>query len=237
MKPCGNGTAQDLQDSCTRNHISRAITLPVATKIEHVRKINAQLPQNHSLFIPFGAIHPKDPQWEEELQLLQEKNIRGVKIHPEYQNFDIDDPLFDPFFDTLAHCNLVVLTHAGWDPGFSGTHASPERILARLKRTPRLILVAAHMGGLCQWDDVEKLLVGKSLYFDTAVIASFMDKSHFYRMVQKHGAENILFGSDWPWDSQEKTLEYISASGLSERDIELIVSQNAIELLRLHTDA
>ena len=52
-------------------------------------------------------------------------------------------------------------------------------------------------------------------------------------MVEKHGANKILFGTDSPWSDQKEALTFIKESGLGKKDLSLILGSNASELLKL----
>jgi predicted TIM-barrel fold metal-dependent hydrolase len=213
--------------------ISQSITLPVATRPEHTASINPNLPLNDDRIIPFGALHP-DADFESDLDFLLSKGVKGVKLHPEYQGFYITDEKYKPFFDALSQSNLIVLFHAGYDPGpFSRDHCTPADFKVLLSNFPKLNIVAAHLGGLAMWNDVEEHLVGKDLFLDTAAISSFISKEQFVRIARNHGVEKILFGSDSPWCSQQESIDFIIESGLKDFEIEIILSKNATALLEI----
>jgi predicted TIM-barrel fold metal-dependent hydrolase len=52
--------------------------------------------------------------------------------------------------------------------------------------------------------DTEELLCGLPLYLDTSYSQYMLDKECMQRMIGKHGAENVLFGTDSP--GQARTL-------------------------------
>ena len=232
MAICGDGTLEGLCGELTHCAIDFAVTLPVATRPDQVASINSYLPLKADTIIPFGALNPYNSNWEEALFELVDLGVKGVKLHPEFQDFYIDDIEFTPFFRALEKSELIVLTHAGYDPGpFSCDHGTPRRIANLLDRHPGLTLIAGHLGGLMQWDDVEKYLVGKKLFFDTAAIEEFISQEQFERIVVNHGVENILYGSDYPWDSPRKSIDFIGNTSLSDSEKELILGLNAKNLL------
>jgi len=122
-----DGTASGLIDSMVSSGISRSVLLPIATKVTQVRQINqSALDFKNQCFIPFGTLHPDDPDFEKEITFLVENGIKGIKLHPEYQTFYIDDRRYYPIYEALEASGLVTLFHAGRDPGpFSNDHALP----------------------------------------------------------------------------------------------------------------
>ena len=76
------------------------------------------------------------------------------------------DDRADEMFSAIEKSGLPVLIHAGWDP-YDGEHtwAFPKDEADLLARHPNLKMILAHMGGMMCWDDVERYLVGKNVYF------------------------------------------------------------------------
>ena len=89
------------------------------------------------------------------------------------------------------------------------------------------------MGGLHIQNEVMEQLAGKAdLYFDTAYTADpWMDKATMEKMIRLHGADKILFGSDFPWHLPLHELEFIDSLGISAEEKELITGGNARRLL------
>lgn len=230
--PVLDGTFDAMIRSMDRNGIEKSVTLPVATKPEQVPGINANLPLTSDRIIPFGAVNPFSENWEAEIDDLAAKGVKGVKLHPEYQGFYIDDPQYFPFYEKLASADLITLFHAGYDPGpFTRDHAKPAMFLSILENIPDLRVVAGHFGGLLMWDEVLEHLAGKDIWFDTAAICDFIDPQLFEKIVNIHGAEKVLYGSDTPWDGQEKSISFITDSTLSDTQKEMILGLNAETLL------
>ena len=92
-------------------------------------------------------------------------------------------------------------------------------------------MVAAHMGGWKVWDDVEEILCGENIWFDTSAINGFLDKEQFLNMCRKHNPERIVFGSDTPWYDQAESIRWIESSGLSSTELEMVFHKNGFNLL------
>ena len=95
----------------------------------------------------------------------------------------------------------------------------------------------AHMGGWRLWDEVEEKIVGLPVYLDTAVVLNRkfpvkLSNDQFLRMVEKHGAEKILFGTDSPWYDQQQALEDLDNTGIGEKEKKLILGDNANRLFK-----
>ena len=68
------------------------------------------------------------------------------------------------------------------------------------------------------------------MYFDTAFTSMCPDEL-MQQIVEKHGADRILFASDCPWDSSYLIKENILRLNISEKDKDKILGENAARLL------
>lgn len=230
-----NGTLRDLQRGMTENGISKSVTLPVATKPEQVEIINRNAVKAISdQIIPFGSLHPDTKNFTEEIEFLKKNNIKGIKLHPEYQQFMADDTSMYPIYEEILSQNLIVLFHAGKDPWPAICMGGyPERLKNVVKNFPRLKIVAAHMGGWRMWDEVLEILAGENLYIDTSAVIKELNPDLFIKILNKHGSDKILFGTDSPWFSQKENINYINNLEISVEQKEHIFYKNALNVLGL----
>ena len=73
------------------------------------------------------------------------------------------------------------------------------------------------------------------MYFDTAVVLNKkfpvkISQEQFARIVRKHGADKVIFGTDTPWYDQKQALEDFEKVGLSEKKNKIILGENANNL-------
>lgn len=228
-----DGTARGLLESMGKNGIHQSVLLSIATKPSQVRVINqASVALQNKHFIPFGTLHQDLETISDEIQFLKLNGIKGVKFHPEYQDFYVTDPLLFPVYEQLEAEGLVVQFHAGKDPGpFSCDHALPSDLRKIHAQFPKMIMIAAHLGGWGLWDDVEKELCGLPIFFDTSAIAHYINPVQCVRIIKKHGVERILFGSDSPWFDQGDALRWLMQLPLTDDDLEGIAGKNATNVL------
>jgi hypothetical protein len=232
-KACTDGTCGGLLKSMRASGVTQSVLLPIATKPSQVQTINSGCTALMSpTCIPFGTLHPDMSGIEDEVQRLVSFGVKGVKLHPEYQYFYIDDPKCFPLYDALSNAGLIVVLHAGKDPGpFTCDHALPHALATVAKKFPKLKIVAAHLGGWQVWNEVENLLSDLPMYFDTASVRDFLPKEDFMRIVRKQGVEKILFGTDSPWYDQAQDIQWIDGLRFSSLEKEKIFFQNAEKLL------
>lgn len=235
IPPRTDGTVAGIRASMGEAGIGKSVVLNIATKPQQTSRINqwAISIQSDDL-IPFGTIHPDFDDWENELVRLHQAGIKGIKFHPDYQQFYVDDPKMFPIYKKAAQLGLIIIFHAGVDLGLPPPyHCPPQRMQRVVRGLPGAKLVAAHMGGYKYWDDVERFLVGEELYLDTSFSLHEMSQEQFLRIISGHGANNLLFASDSPWGSQCEELERFQAMRLPEPVAQAILGGNAVKLLGL----
>ena len=236
IKAVDGGTAGALRSHMRACCVDRSVVLPVATKPAHVETINNWAKaQRDDQLVFFGAVHPDDPDFEATVRSLKAGGFRGVKFHPDYQHFYADEKRVMPLYDLLRDAGLIVVLHSGIDIGFpSPVYCTPLMIRHILDNVPGIRLVAAHMGAHALWRDVEEVLVGQPVYLDTSYSFYLLQQNGMERMIKSHGAENILFGTDYPWRSPQEEIRNICSLSLPASDIDKILYANALALLNEH---
>ncbi len=235
IKANSDGTVAGIRASMKKAGIDKSVLLNIATKPQQTSRINQwAISIQADDLIPFGTIHPDFGDWENELVRLQQAGIKGIKFHPDYQLFYVDDPKMFPIYEKAAQLGLIIIFHAGVDLGLPAPyHCPPQRMRQVVRAFPGAKLVAAHMGGYQYWDEVEHFLVGEELYLDTSFSLREMSAEQFSRILSGHGADRLLFASDSPWGSQSEEVERIQAMVLPDDVRQAILGGNAEKLLRL----
>ena len=251
--PFTDGTAAGLAASMARAGVDRSVVMPVATSPRQVPHVNDASARMNELgaqtgVLSFGCMHPDFDGWKEELARVRDLGLKGIKLHPQYQGTDFDDPRYLRILDRCGELGLVVLTHAGLDIGMPGKdNCAPEMVARVLEQVGPVKLVLAHMGSWRQWDRVEALLPGTGVYLDTSFSLGeitplddghyrpedlpLLDEAAFLRMVRRFGPDRILFGTDSPWDDQGAALARLQALPLEPAELEAILGGNAKRLL------
>ena len=201
----------------------RCLVCSSATIPEQVESINtfiAEACRQNPLFLGLAAMHPDYQNVGEELDRAMELGLKGVKFHPDFQKFDIDDPRAIPMYKAIAARGLPVLFHTGDD---RYDFSSPFRVDALLRQVPDLIVIGAHFGGYRRWDDVITLPRRENVYFDTSSSLMFIDREQALRLMDHFGIDRFMFGSDFPMWRPKKELERFLALGLSDAENEQIL--------------
>lgn len=212
-----------------------SVIQPVVTKPSQTETTNtwAARTQGDGI-IAFGGIHPDTDDYKRDLDLVSSLGLKGIKLHAEYQHFYPEEERMLRIYDYAFSKGLIVLHHAGFDPGMPEPfHSDPERFAKMLDKVSGGVFVLAHLGSQQMWDGVEEYLVGRDVYFDTSMGFECFATEQFLRIVQNHGADRILFGSDSPWSNASRELEILNSLPLSAEEKRLITSENAKRLLKI----
>ena len=217
--------------------VDLGVLLPIATKPTQQRVLNDWCAeQNGGRFISFGSVHPDAEDLTEELDRIVRLGLKGIKLHPDYQDFMVDEERLDGFYEEIEKRGLPVVFHSGFDVYSPELiHCTPERALKMVKRHPHMKAVFAHLGGNDRWEEVYEVLAGSGgeVYFDTAFTSRKCPDGLMEKIIKKHGADRILFASDCPWDDPSVIRNKIDGLDLSGSEKEKIFSGNAKRLLGL----
>lgn len=235
LTPESDGTVAGIRSSMRAAGIDKSVVQSIATKPLQTPKINrwAASVQNNEI-ISFGTLHPEYEDWEKELSTIHELGLKGIKFHPDYQQFFVDDPEMYAVYEAASQMKLILLFHAGVDIGLPAPyHCTPDRLKRVVRAFPEARIIAAHMGGYDYWDDVEQYLAGEELYFDTSYSLNKMSEGQFMRIVGKHGADRLLFATDSPWANQAEEVTRLVKMDLPDDATEAVLGGNAAKLLGL----
>ena len=229
------GTCGDLSRSTKEAGLDYSLVCPIATKPSQPRNIHLwamEFREKYTNLLSLGTMHPDMDDFAQEAKFLRENGFRGIKIHPDYQSAFIDDERYMKMFAALCDYDLLLLTHAGFDIGLpQPRHCTPERMAKVMKEFSGLRIVAAHMGGVEEQEEVYKYYIGKNIYLDTCFTHHHIKPETLARTIRDHGADRVLFGTDSPWSDQKQQREYIENLGLSQEETEKIMGENAEKLL------
>ena len=159
--------------------------------------------------------------------------LKGIKLHPDFQHFNIDAPEAFPIYEA-AEGRLPILIHMG-DGRYE--YSRPCRLLNVVKQFPKLVVIAAHLGGYQRWDEAEALsgyLGNPNIYIDTCSSIQFIPKERSVKIIRSHGVDNVFWGTDFPMWDHEKELNRFLGLGLTEEEKEKILWKNAENFVKKH---
>ncbi len=188
-----------------------------------------------NLFVPFGSVHPKLPGWERDLQRCAEDfHMPGIRLHPAYHNYSLDDPVVAALLQQAAEMNLLVQVACWMEDERT---QNPRMMVPAVDPLPLVDLMAATA-------DVHVMLLSAvsgprtailthlaqtpRLSVDTAVLEQIDPLGAVLRIVP---AERIVFGSYSPYFYLEANLLKFAESPLTPDQARAIRCDNARSLL------
>lgn len=233
LKYYTDGTMGGLKTSMKNGNVDISVVLSIATNEQQQKNVNdfAALINKDEKTVAFGSVFPLGDSAFEELEIIKALGLKGVKLHPDYQGFSVDDERLFPLYKKISALGLITVFHAGFDYGFPPPYgATPEKLEVALKHfeTP---VIAAHWGGINCCEGVLKRLCGKNIFFDTSFGYSMLPKYYAEKIIETHGTDKILFGTDTPWHTPEMEMRLLNTLGLTDAEKEQIYFLNAKKLL------
>jgi predicted TIM-barrel fold metal-dependent hydrolase len=228
-----NGTVSALLGSMNSCGIEKSVICCIATRPAQFEPIFRWCRQIRSeKLVPFPSIHPEDPECMEKVGLIKTEGFKGIKLHPFYQNFYADEERMFRIYEKICREELLLVMHTGFDIAFPRIRrVDAEKILKVKRNFPNLKLITTHLGAWQQWDEVEKLLIGKEIYMEISFALEYLEVEVARRMILEHPEGYVLFGTDSPWTDQNKTLSLLKRLQLPEKRQKQILSDNALGLL------
>ncbi len=228
-----DGRVDSLVRSMDANDIQASVLCCIATRPEQFEPIFQWCQQIASArIVPFPSVHPKDPLAAERVKQIAQAGFKGVKLHPYYQDFCIDDPAVFGIYQAVCDSNLMLTVHTGFDIAFERIEkASPRQIDTVLRAFPSLRLMTTHLGGWQQWDDVQRYLIGRKVFMETSWSLEYLSIEQARRMLLNHPSDYLLFGSDSPWTDQRCSIAALKALDLPAELQRKLFYENAHRLL------
>ncbi len=216
--------------------IGRMVVCSSAVTPKQVVSINDFIAEEcriHPEFIGLGAMHPDFEGYEEELDRIIELGLHGIKFHPDFQKFAIDEEKYFPVFRAIAKRNLPVLFHTG-DKRYH--YSSPDQLTALMKAVPDLVAIGAHFGGYSEWENAFRQPPNPQVFYDTSSALFELDRDLALRLIERFGVEQFMFGSDFPMWRPVKEREAFLGLGLSESENQAIFCENCKKLYKLKSE-
>ncbi len=231
--PYTDGTVSGLKQSMKEGNTDVSVVLNIATNARQQRAVNdfaASINDGKNIFA-FGSVFPFSDDVFAELERIKELGLVGVKLHPDYQGFNVDDIRLKPLYKKISELGLITVFHAGLDYGFAPPYgAMPEKMACAIEWFSSPV-VAAHWGGINCGEDVIKHLCGRNIYFDTSFGYCMMPKYYAQKIIELHTPDRMLFGTDTPWHTAQMEMHLLDSLELSKDDTDKITHKNAKKLL------
>jgi predicted TIM-barrel fold metal-dependent hydrolase len=221
----------ETMDSCG---IDLGLALGVATKPGNVARTNefiGTVPRDR--LVPMGTVHPA-LSVEDNLRYLTDNGIVGVKLHPLFQDLALDDPRVLDILFALSEAGMPVVTHVGAGGSEEANlRGAPAALRVLADKLPDLKLIACHFGGYHRLDEAERHVVGSTVTLETSwppAIAE-LEPSRVVELIRTHGADRVVYGSDWPMARPDAEIAAIRNLGLTKAEEDGILGDNLARIL------
>lgn len=234
LSPYSDGTLAMTLDKMKQAGVTEIVHQNIATNPKQMHNVNSFAIECNGRpeVIAFGSVHPEAADYEAELDRLCDAGIRGIKLHPDYQNFFIDDPTVQPMYEAILKRGFILLFHTGLDYGLpEPVHAAPEAIGRTLGLFSGEKVVLAHMAGFSMPERALEHVIGHDVYIDTSCAYGYMPEETRLSILKAHHSDKILFATDFPWGDFAKEIEGIRVADITEELKEKILYKNAEALL------
>ena len=224
-----DGTVEDLLEKGTAAGVDHFVVQSVATSPKQVRSINefiaAAVAEADGRFTGLGTLHPDSPELAADFRHIQELGLKGVKLHPDIQQFKIDDYRCLKIYELCEQAEMPILLHTG-DSRYD--YSNPNRLLPVMQIYTGLTVVGAHLAGWSVWEEAcDKLGSLPNLYMDCSSCFAFMTRERAAQIIRYFGTDRVLFGTDYPMWPVEEELDILLSLGFSEEEYRRMLWDNA----------
>ncbi|MBE6606154.1 MAG: amidohydrolase [Ruminococcaceae bacterium] len=227
-----NGTYGELEETSLDAKVCGFLMLGTATNAHQVEKVNdfvancVQMGKAHFLEAHgFAAMHQDYTDIEKEIERVTKLGLCGFKVHPDIQRVNIDDERLMRLYKACEG-KMPVYLHIG-DYREEYRYSEIKRLYKVIEKYPQLCIIAAHLGGYSAWDVADTFAGYDKIYYDTSSALEYMDRPLAESLIERLGADKIMFGTDYPCTTAKSGLDRFLKLHLSERERKDILYNNA----------
>lgn len=189
------------------------------------------------LLLPFGAINPKLPDWEEDLRRCHEQfRMKGVRVHPNYHNYTLRDPDFVRLFRAAAERGVIVQMAAWMEDERTQNPLMQVRIVdasplaALLEQAPagRVMVLNAGISATPLASTLALFRKFDRVAFDFAMLEGM---AHLPELIRLLGVERVALGSYSPMFYFESAALKLREGALPAAQVQAVLAGNARRLL------
>jgi len=202
--------------------------------------VNARLAEDcgkqaRGLLVPFGSVNPTLPDWREDLRRCHEEHgMPGIRLHPNYHGYGLDNPLFAELLGLAERRGLIVqlvvriedirMQHPLMRVPDVDVKPLPDLVAAR----PNLRLVMLNAPRTVRGETLRRLARAGNVYFEIAMLEGVGGIS---KLLGDVPPGRVLFGSHFPFFHLEAAVLKLRESDLLRSQAEAVSRRNAERLL------
>lgn len=230
-----NGTIEGLIEDGEKIGTVHYLVHSVATTPKQVRSINefisSEINKFPDLFTGYGTLHPDSENIQEDIDYLISLGLKGVKVHPDFQQFALNEEKSFKLAEIVEDNNLPIMIHCG---DFRYNYSNPEQLKGIIENFPDLSIIGAHFAGWSVWEEsVEEFAGTPNLMVDLSSSLYDISPETAKDYIYAFGVDNVLFGTDYPMWISEEELERFHKINLTPEEENKILYENAAKLLGL----
>ena len=234
LTPLLDGKISTLLKEGEKAGIEHFVVQSVATAPNQVSSINrfiaSSVAESNGKFTGLGTLHPDSKTIKEDVEEIIALGLKGVKLHPDIQQFKIDDYRMLKIYE-LCEGRLPILLHTG-DSRFD--YSNPNRMKPILNIYTDLTVIGAHLGGWSMWQEAaENLCRYKNFYVDSSSSLYALSPEKAKQFIMAYGTKRVLFGTDYPMWNPKTELDLFMGLDLTEQEREDILYNNAARMFGL----
>jgi hypothetical protein len=210
--------------------------------------VAAYVAEHREKLIGFASVDPRDPDAPAELHdAIANLGLEGLKLGPIYQHFDPLDERAFAVYEVAQQLRLPVIWHQGttFVRNAPLEWARPLTLDAVARHFPHLRIVIAHLGHPWMEEAMATIRKHPSLFADISALESrpWQYYNGLVAAVEYGVQDKILFGTDYPFSTVERTLaglrginrlvEGTPLPKIPDDVVEAIIERPTLELLGL----
>jgi hypothetical protein len=201
-----------------------------------IASVNARLAaechkEGRGMLVPFGSVNPTLPDWEEDLRRCHEEHhMPGIRLHPNYHRYQLDDPRFAKLLDLAGERKLIVQLAVSMEdermqhPLMQVPHVDVKPLAVLLESRPGSRIVLLNWGRAVKSDQLPKLAGAGHVFFDIASVEGVGGVANLLKQVPD---DRVVFGSQAPFFYFESALLKLKESPLTDPHLAAIRAGNA----------
>lgn len=199
------------------------------------RLVEACRQYDNGILTPFGSVNPVLPLWEEDLRRCAEVHrMKGIRLHPNYHGYTLDDERFKALLEGAAAAKLVVQLVVTMEdermmhPLMQVPHVDVAPLAEVVSAVPGVKMVLLNAFRAARGEAIDKLVATKQVWFDIAWLEGIAGIDALSKQIP---LDRFVFGSYAPFFYFESSLFKLKESALGDAVLEQIQGGNARTLL------
>ncbi len=188
-------------------------------------------------FIGYACVDIPAPDAMKQLEYaIESLDLKGVKVLPPGQKFDISDKKYDPLWKKMIDLNVPLWTHTAQLKSIINPitkYGHPLLVDELAIRHPELTIIMGHMGVPWMWEAWSVVERNPNVYVDISAYPKLYSWFPFDVFSKYNLEDRVLFASDHPLVHWNEIIPAVKELPISDEFKNKILYKNAFKLLKL----